>query len=122
MKHRTTIQPADRNPEIAVVVEYTYHKGSPGRLSGPPENCYPPEPAYIEIESITHGGINLTDYLADHILIDIEQEIEADITAAQEAAMERHDEQMREMRAEYLAEAKRDLSDARNIEYWEKYE
>lgn len=115
-KFRTTIQPADRNPEIAVVVEYHYHKADDGGRE------YPSSPAYIEIESITHGGINLTDYLADHILIDIEQEIEADITAAQEAAMERHDEQMREMRAEYLAEAKRDLSDARNIEYWEKYE
>jgi len=30
------------------VTHYHYTKGSPGKLSGPPENCYPPEPAEIE--------------------------------------------------------------------------
>ncbi len=75
-KFRTTIQPADRSPEIAVVVEYAYHKADDGGRE------YPSTPAYIEIESITHGRINLTAYLADHILIDIEQEIEADMDAA----------------------------------------
>ena len=30
------------------VTRYQYTKGSPGRLSGPPEKCYPPEPAEVE--------------------------------------------------------------------------
>lgn len=96
-KFRTTIQPADRNPEIAVVVEYTYHKADDGG-----REC-PSTPAYIEIESIAHGSINLTDYLADHILINIEQEIEADMDAAREAAEENAAECMAEYRAECLA-------------------
>lgn len=120
-KYKTTIQPADRNPEFEVVVGYAFHRGDPGRTSGPPERCYPPEPAYIEIISVMHGAIDIEIYLSDEQMAWIEQEIEADITAAQEAAAERHDEQMREYRAEYLQEAKRDPADARNIEYWEKF-
>lgn len=29
--------------------EYDYVPGSPGKLTGPPENCFPPEPAELEI-------------------------------------------------------------------------
>jgi hypothetical protein len=79
-KHKTTVQPADRNEEIEVVVEYDYHKGSPGRLSGPPENCYPPEPAYVEIISVMHGAIDIEPYLHDDIMLNIEQEIEDSVT------------------------------------------
>jgi len=33
--------------EVEVVVHYS--PGSPGRLSGPPERCYPPEPPEVEV-------------------------------------------------------------------------
>lgn len=99
-KFKTTVQPADRNDEIEVTVEYDYHKGSPGRLSGPPERCYPPEPAYVEIINVMHGSIDIEPYLSDDIMINIEQEIEADIQSAHELAMERRDEQLRDERYE----------------------
>jgi len=40
--------------EAGELVEYTFEvdvdvtPGAPGRLSGPPEDCYPPEPAEVE--------------------------------------------------------------------------
>jgi hypothetical protein len=33
-----------------------YTPGDPGRLSGPPEKCYPPEPAEAEVHSLTYCG------------------------------------------------------------------
>lgn len=114
-KYKTTVQPADRNPEFEVTVEYFAHAADDGGRE------YPSSPAYIEIISVMHGAIDIERYLSDEQMTTIEEEIEADITAGQEAAAERHDEQMREYRAEYLAETKRDLTDARNIEYWEKF-
>ncbi len=87
-KYKTTIQPADRNPEFEVVVEYAFHKGDPGRTSGPPERCYPPEPAYVEIISVMHGAIDIEIYLSDAQMTTIEGEIEADITAAREMGEE----------------------------------
>lgn len=96
-KYRTTIQPADRNPEIAVVVEYEYHKADDGGRE------YPSTPAYIEILAIVHNGIDIADYLHDDTIIDIEQEIEADMDAAREASEENAAECMAEYRAECLA-------------------
>lgn len=107
-KYKTTVQPADRNPEIEVVVEYDYHKGHPGRLSGPPENCYPPEPAYIEIITVMHKGTDIADYLSDNQMTTLEEEIgqaEDDVRAVQES--------------EYW-DMKRE--DARYPEYWEARE
>ena len=112
-KYKTTIEMP--SPEIEIVVEYTAHKGQSAGLHGPAE------PAWIEIDDVTYGSVTIIDELSDKQIAALAEEIEADITAAQEAAAERHDEQMREDRAEYLAETKRDLTDARNIEYWEKF-
>lgn len=36
-----------------MVFKVEYHEGDPGRISGPPENCYPPEPPEIEIITVT---------------------------------------------------------------------
>lgn len=33
-------------------IEFTYHAGTPGRFSGPPEDCYPDEPAEVEIDGV----------------------------------------------------------------------
>ena len=103
-KIKTTVQPADRNEEIEVVVEYDYHKGSPGRLSGPPERCYPPEPAYVEIINVMHGSIDIEPYLSDDIMMNIEYEIEA--------AIEDDRERAAEARAEWIAEHRREEAEA----------
>lgn len=40
-------------------IEYSYIPGDPGKLYGPPEDCYPPEAPEIEIDvlKITNGKI-----------------------------------------------------------------
>jgi hypothetical protein len=44
----TTVELADGN-EVDVTVEYSYAPGSPGKTYGPPEDCYPPEGAEVEV-------------------------------------------------------------------------
>ena len=105
-----------RGGDAEIVVEYTAHKADDGGRD------YPSSPAWIEVDAVTYGGCTITDELSDAQIAALAEEIEDDITAGEEAAMERHDEQMREYRAEYLQEMKRDLADPRNIEYWEARE
>jgi hypothetical protein len=45
--------------EVAVLVRVTaYTPGDPGRVSGPPEACYPPEAEEIEFEVIGMPSID----------------------------------------------------------------
>ena len=44
----------DAPETLEVTVKASYIPGSPGKLSGPPEHCYPEEPAEVELLSI-HG-------------------------------------------------------------------
>ena len=53
--------------EQEVRVGYTYAPGDPGRISGPPENCWPPEGAEYEIISLSFGDKPVTGKLADLI-------------------------------------------------------
>lgn len=46
---------AERNEELFSLefdVVFHYQPGSPGKLYGPPENCYPPEPAEAEVTEV----------------------------------------------------------------------
>ena len=100
-KYKTTIMLAERNGEIAIEVEYAYHKGDPGRYSGPPEKCYPSEPAYVEIISVMHGSIDIADYLSDEQTTTLEQEIEAMICAKEAYEEEQYYDGLREDRDLY---------------------
>jgi hypothetical protein len=43
--------------EVPCIIEVTdYELGDPGRVSGPPERCYPPEPGWVEYRVLTLGG------------------------------------------------------------------
>ena len=42
----------DASETLEVTVKASYNPGSPGKLSGPPEHCYPEEPAEVELLSI----------------------------------------------------------------------
>jgi len=42
--------------EIELSIEGSFSPGTPGKLSGPPEDCYPPESAEAEIELISFEG------------------------------------------------------------------
>jgi hypothetical protein len=39
--------------DLLLDAEGFYTPGDPGRLSGPPEKCYPPEPSEIEITKLS---------------------------------------------------------------------
>lgn len=45
-----------------VIISGTYYPGSPGRYTGPPENCYPAEPDEFEPEEARLTG-DLGDFL-----------------------------------------------------------
>lgn len=55
----------------------SFHAGDPGRLYGPPEKCYPPEPPEIEWHADT--GCTLTD-AAIHSNADLCEEITEKMT------------------------------------------
>jgi hypothetical protein len=38
--------------EVEVRITFTFRPGDPGRYSGPPEHCYPAEPAEVEFDSV----------------------------------------------------------------------
>jgi hypothetical protein len=40
---------------LMLYATYTYTPGDPGRCSGPPEKCYPPEGAEVEINKLTYN-------------------------------------------------------------------
>lgn len=47
-----------------------YYPGDPGRTSGPPEKCYPPEPDELEINTLTRNGQDVS------FLLDFEPALE----------------------------------------------
>jgi len=47
-----------------------YYPGDPGRVSGPPEKCYPPEPDELDILTLTHNGHDV------HFMLDSETVLE----------------------------------------------
>ena len=57
-------------------VHFTYYPARPGRISGPPEDCYPDEPSELEIEQIVYNSVNVTNLFSDDDLIEITAIIE----------------------------------------------
>jgi hypothetical protein len=54
----------------------SYYPGDPGRLSGPPEHCYPPEPEEVEWELCDEeGNILVVLPLTEKQYQDIESQI-----------------------------------------------
>jgi len=47
-----------------------YWPGDPGRTSGPPEKCYPPEPEELDIRTLTRNGQDI------HFMLDCEMVLE----------------------------------------------
>lgn len=70
--------------EIDLEVFGTFIPGSPGRLSGPPEFCYPAEPDDFEVETVTHEGSDILPLMSDEV-------VETVIELAIEAIRSLHD-------------------------------
>lgn len=49
-----------------------YTPGDPGRLSGPPENCYPPDPAEVDVTELTCDGTDMSPLLGSEVATEIE--------------------------------------------------
>lgn len=61
---RTYYATFERDDETEVTVEYSITPYDPGRTSGPPEICYPPEGGEVEIVKVfsdTDTDIKITD-------------------------------------------------------------
>lgn len=56
-------------------VEYDYDPGRPGRTWGPPENCYPDEPAEVCITAVKHAGCDLYLLLDAKVIADLEEKV-----------------------------------------------
>ena len=93
----TLIVPVEFGPlgEQEVTVRYYYTPADPGKTSGPPENCYPPEPSEIEIEDafchiLSDGGNAILLSAFDNLMFweEIERSIEEHEQSLQEAAEE----------------------------------
>ena len=48
-----------------IEVHFTYYPARPGRISGPPEDCYPDEPSEFEIEQIVYNSVDVTSLFSD---------------------------------------------------------
>ena len=70
MATKTITAETDLFGEVEFVMTYEYTPFRPGRISGPPEDCYPDEPEELEIESIEHISSILPDGNLMNILED----------------------------------------------------
>jgi len=96
-------------------IHCTYTPGSPGKLYGPPEDCYPPTPAEMEFISATCGGVRFDtpDKFAvwasqqrdeatptETLLLQIAELAEREYADTCEAAQDDEDDRRAEMRRE----------------------
>lgn len=62
-EHSTAFERVTDDDAVEVEVFYTISDYDPGVLSGPPEDCYPPEGGEVEIQRVMLDGkeIQITD-------------------------------------------------------------
>ncbi len=53
---------------INLDVEFTFHAGVRGRLTGPPELCFEEEPAEVWIDHIYHKGEDIAYILGEDVV------------------------------------------------------
>lgn len=82
-----TLSDEDDEPvEQDVVIQYYYTPGTPARVSGPPEHCYPEEPAEVDMQVFDEDG-NCVDHLLSEKEWDrLEQQVINEAVKAREEA------------------------------------
>lgn len=63
MKPQTVTRDSFIGDDTTVSVTFTYWPLIPGRLSGPPENCYPDEGHEVEIDRVMLGPLDITQHI-----------------------------------------------------------
>jgi len=86
--------------ELELDIDGNVTSYDPGRLSGPPEDCYPPEGGEAEIESVTLDGKRWDGTLTKEELDAVEEQLREAAQDAYDAAMEDAAEAAAEARAE----------------------
>lgn len=71
-----TIERGDEDA-FDVCIDYTFRAGHSGRLFGPPEDCFPPEPGEVEFEAVWRkSDEHRTDVPAFELTADEAEKIE----------------------------------------------
>ena len=95
---------AKENGEVEIKFDCSVSAYDPGKLSGPPEDCYPPEGGEVEIIEVWVEGKRVDDMLADFLgerfRSEVEEKAPEYVMDAFEAAAEDAAEAKAEMRRE----------------------
>ena len=60
--------------DTEVLVTGAYYPGEPARTYGPPEDCYPGDPEYIDIFSVQINGVQVdSEHFSEKLLLSWEQ-------------------------------------------------
>ena len=91
--------------ESECLIEFEFTPGRAGRYFGPPEDCYPDEPAEVTILQVLINGIwcDPADFLADSLLERWQEEIEQEAGDNAAAQADEMAERRRAAMLEYAA-------------------
>lgn len=90
----------DDSESREIEVEVSFTPGTPGRLYGPPEDCYPPEGPEVEVLSARFTDTGESVELTNHEYDLLAEKIEANAESAYADAMEAREEARAEARWE----------------------
>lgn len=95
----TTLYYEKDDQEVEVKVTYCGYPGSPGKTSGEPETCYPPEPSEMDIE-VTRVDNGKPVELPEDQLENLKEKAWEDVEGRLDDAEERRAEEIQERRAD----------------------
>ena len=82
----TTLFMGDYLGDVDCVIAYDYSPAQRGRYSGPPEDCYPDEPAEVDITDVVLQGMLLSPERLSALIGELneDQDLKAGIIEAEE--------------------------------------
>lgn len=94
------------------VAGYVVHSfGDPGRLTGPPEHCYPPEGADIEVLTLALNGHTVpVGVISREMLDEIKDQIEQEASERVQAENDAYADFQRDVNSEMMRESAKELA------------